>query len=43
VREHIITKKGEGYVISRILGGLGQKGTEGNPKVIIVPFLYFIS
>ena len=43
MRGHVIVKIKEDYVISRILGGLGQKGTEGNPKVVIVPFLYFIS
>jgi len=42
VRGYIIVKTKENHVISRILEGLGQKGTEGNPKVVIVLFLYFI-
>jgi len=43
VREHIITKK-KGVALSvEFWKDLGQKGVEGNPKVAIVPFLYFNS
>jgi len=42
VREHVITKKGESHITSRILN-LKQKGDKENPKVAIVLFLYFNS
>jgi len=32
VRGHVIIKTGEGHIISRILGGLRQERSRGNPK-----------
>jgi len=45
MKEHIITKKGEDHVISRILGGLGTERRQWNPKSSnSFPFIfYFLS
>ena len=45
VRERIITKKGEGYIISGILGGLRTEKRQWNPKSSnSFPFIfYFLS
>jgi len=43
VRECVITKKGEGHIISGDLGGLRTERSDEILKVVIVSLLYFIS
>ena len=43
MRECVITKKGEGHIISGDLGGLRTERSDEILKVVIVSLLYFIS